>query len=287
MVVSVSHNDGYVRTLSAKGAVMAFTTDKSSAQACLDVLTRSRQKSSWKKDEEQSNGWFGEMMSSLMESATVKYQTPAKVAADSGSATADTRTSASEMADFSKTILAYLDDEEFAAKGFDELAKGLGDDFAKHAEDATKLYRASGVAFASIQMGGTLFCIGEPLKLPVIPPEMWGNFDHTRKVTGEFEAERKRRQQPEYLEMIKQREETYRRLVREQNESGVTARLRDDFEMLSARAALVKAADTIEGFSAEYAADPRAAVQKHAQALSGLMSSVSITMNKDGVACNF
>jgi hypothetical protein len=280
---------------------MAVNGVKSNAAACLDILVNKEKE---RKDEETKQaggaGTFSSLIASLLQNATPSVAvSKADGASASGSASsASERAAATQTSqeaagdtyslfDFSTYILDHLKDPEVAGKSIDELAKGLGRDFANYADEATKIFKEAGVPYVVFGAVGTMIAFSPGIKLTQMTSEEFGNFDTVKVRTDYLNAEMRKRQTPEYQAMIKEREETYWRLAAEQRESGEADRLRQDFERLAARSALVKAGETIEGFKEQYAADPEGTVKKYSTELSELVQSVNVKMDNGAITYSY
>lgn len=182
----------------------------------------------------------------------------------------------------------YLQKPGMVDKSLEELAENLEDDFATYAKEASQPYIEAGVPFVSFQSGFVVYCIEEPIPLPQVTRGD-GTFDFaaSQKAFAEYNAELERRRQPEYLEMVKERETLLRELMKQRNKSGDGERLSEEIHSLSARAALVKAGETIDGFTEQYNADPAATAAKYADELNDLVSSVRVTVKDGEIAYHF
>lgn len=277
---------------------MTLDAVRSNAQSYMDLLVKSKKK---EEEEDSQTGKFSEMMAGFLNG--VKDEAAAAAASAAVPPTVKTQTDSSQSTsvpvppggtgaggadkayDPSEAVIQkLLDDPDFASKSINEMAAGLDEDFESYGDRFMEPYVESGVHFAQRQSVWTVQMISPPMQ---IPQPKNGNFTLNDPAWAEFHAEIERRQQPEYLEMMRKRQESLDAALRERVDSGVADQLNAEWEQLATRASLVKAARSIDGFAAEYAADPSATVRKYSEELNRYMQSTSVSMREGVTTCSY
>lgn len=269
----------------------------SNAQSCMDILVAKNNQ----RDKTDEENRFTELLGAAMDAAAPvpAADNSAEAAASAGAAAPVVPQGAPPtiMVDGEECTLApvisdkledLIDDPAIAGKSLGELEEGLDEAFQKHAERATEPYREAGVPMITIMAGGmSMYSITGGIKLPQLSREEMADFNTVSRVWSDFHAEVERRQQPEYQEMARNRENTLNRLLEERRESGEAEAAQKAWDVLCARAALVRAGERIEGFAEEYAADPSAAATKHAYELDEIARDISISWRDGELSYNY
>lgn len=278
---------------------MAVDSVKSNAQSCMDLLVKGKKR---EEEEDSQTGMFTEMMAGFLNGVKDEAAIAAAAASEAVSSAEGTRTDSSrstpvavspgeagavaaKVYDPSEAVIQkLLEGADFAAKSIDELAAGLEEDFDSYGERFMEPYVEAGAHYAQRQSVWTAQMVSPGIPLPQ-PKD--GNFTLNDPAWAEYHAEINRRQQPEYLAMIRERDQSLRTALRERVDSGVADELNAEWEQLMTRASLTKAARNIDGFAEEYAADPTGTVKKYSSELNDYMQDVRVTMRDGVVTCSY
>lgn len=188
------------------------------------------------------------------------------------------------IADQTGHIDALLDNPDYAGLGIDELADGLDGDLADYADRAMQPYADAGIASASENLTGTVYIV-DSVYAPLVADGS-GRVDWAQ-TQANLQRQMARRQEPEYFKAMGARQAALKDALRERGESGDKEALREEFGRIASRAALMRAAENIDGFAAEYAADPATAVENHRVALNLYMNGVVATLNNGEVGYRY